>query len=57
MQHDWIASTLGHGNKMCSRCFVTDMEAAAIGMFICDPPGPKAANENNPKIVETPCDA
>lgn len=46
MQHDWIKSTLGHGNTMCRRCWVTDMEAAAIGMAECDPPQPKAANTN-----------
>jgi len=46
MQHDWVPSTLGHGNQMCRRCWVTDMEAAAIGMTECDAPAPKAANEN-----------
>ncbi len=48
MQHDWIKSTLGHGNTMCSRCFVTDLEAAAIGMVECDvpPSAPKASNDN-----------
>lgn len=51
MQHDWTKSTLGHGEKMCSRCFVTNREAAAIGMVECDmpPPAPVAANENAPK--------
>lgn len=48
MQHDWIKSTLGHGNTMCRRCFVTDLEAAAIGMTECDAPPPKAANANEP---------
>lgn len=46
MQHDWIPSTLGHGDTMCRRCFVTNLEAAAIGITECDPPLPKAANEN-----------
>ena len=46
MQHDWIPSTLGHGNVMCRRCCVTDLEAAAIGMTECDAPPPKAANQN-----------
>lgn len=46
MRHDWVDSTLGHGNKMCRRCFTTDMEAAALGIQDhCDVP-PKAANEN-----------
>lgn len=31
MMHTWIASRLGHGNKMCSKCFITDREAAALG--------------------------
>ena len=36
MQHEWIKSTLGHGETMCKRCFVTNREAAAIGMDSCD---------------------
>lgn len=32
MPHDWIKSTLGHGNTMCRCCFITDLEAAAIGV-------------------------
>lgn len=48
MQHDWVKSTLGHGNTMCRRCCVTDLEAAAIGMTECDAPAPKAANQNAP---------
>jgi hypothetical protein len=35
MQHDWIPSTLGHGNLMCRRCWATDLEAAAIGLIDC----------------------
>lgn len=46
MQHTWIPSTLGHGETMCAKCFVTNREAVAIGMVECDPPAPKAANEN-----------
>jgi hypothetical protein len=48
MQHEWIKSTLGHGETMCSRCFVTNREAAAIGMAECDvpPPALKATNDN-----------
>lgn len=49
MQHDWIKSTLGHGDLMCRRCFVTSLEAAAIGMTECEPPPPKAANQNAPE--------
>lgn len=50
MQHNWVPSTLGHGNKMCNRCWVTDLEAAAIGMVECDA-APKPANENAPATV------
>lgn len=40
--HDWTASTLGHGNQMCSRCLITDLEARAIGQFlVCDVPPPE----------------
>ncbi len=46
MQHTWIPSTLGHGETMCAKCFVTNREAAAIGMLECDAPPPKPANEN-----------
>lgn len=46
MQHAWVPSTLGHGETMCSRCFVTNREAAAIGMLVCDAPAPKPDNEN-----------
>lgn len=47
MQHNWIPSTLGHGETMCSRCFVTNREAAVLGTLnACDAPAPKAANEN-----------
>lgn len=49
MQHDWIPSTLGHGETMCRRCFVTNREAAVLGIANeCDTPpaAPKAANEN-----------
>ena len=49
MKHDWIKSTLGHGDLMCRRCWVTNLEAAAIGMVECDPPPPKAANQNAPE--------
>ncbi len=29
--HDWIPSTLGHGETMCRWCRVTNREAAVIG--------------------------
>ena len=49
MQHDWIKSTLGHGETMCSRCFITNREAAVLGVTnSCDvpPPVPEAVNDN-----------
>lgn len=55
MQHDWIPSTLGHGETMCRRCFVTNREAAVLGIANeCDvpPPEPKAANKNTQSIRE-----
>lgn len=46
--HDWIPSTLGHGETMCRRCFATNREAAVLGMVTCDAPepAPPAANQN-----------
>jgi hypothetical protein len=47
--HDWIKSTLGHGETMCSRCFITNREAAALGCSnFCDvpAPAPKPTNDN-----------
>jgi hypothetical protein len=29
--HEWVASTLGHGETMCSRCRITNREAAVLG--------------------------
>lgn len=48
MRHSWIDSPLGHGESMCSRCFITNREAAALGEHECNvpQPAPKAANEN-----------
>jgi len=31
MMHNWIKSTLGHGEVMCSRCYITNREAAVLG--------------------------
>jgi len=31
MKHDWIKSTLGHGETMCRRCGMTNREAAVLG--------------------------
>ena len=38
-QHEWIISTLGHGETMCRNCFITHREAAVLGMLLtCDAP-------------------
>lgn len=31
--HNWIPSTLGHGETMCSRCRMTNREALALGEY------------------------
>lgn len=31
--HNWIKSTLGHGETMCSRCAITNREAAVLGIL------------------------
>lgn len=37
--HDWIPSTLGHGETMCRKCFITNREAAVLGLLNhCDAP-------------------
>lgn len=37
MEHDWVESTLGHGEQMCSRCKITNREAATLGLLnMCD---------------------
>jgi hypothetical protein len=37
--HDWVPSTLGHGETMCRRCAITNREAAALGCLnYCEPP-------------------
>lgn len=48
MQHDWVPSRLGHGETMCARCFVTNREAAVLGMNDCTAPPPSPANNNQP---------
>lgn len=35
--HDWIKSTLGHGESMCRKCKITNREAAVLGQLnTCD---------------------
>ncbi len=33
MEHDWIPSTLGHGETMCRNCFGTNRELAVLGQL------------------------
>ena len=49
MQHDWIPSTLGHGNLMCRRCRATDLEAAAIGLSAC--PGARQVDQQHARMA------
>lgn len=37
--HDWVKSTLGHGEQMCRRCLITNREAAVLNRLNeCDVP-------------------
>lgn len=55
MLHDWVPSKLGHGETMCSRCFVTNREAAALGIAnICDVPAPAPTPSNDNAAQPTP---
>lgn len=57
MQHDWVKSTLGHGETMCSRCFITNREAAVLGRSNdCDVPPPAPAAAVNDNVDHDPCD-
>ena len=47
MQHDWVRSTLGHGETMCRRCLITNREAAVLGWHEC------RALDDQPPIEET----
>jgi hypothetical protein len=33
--HNWIQSPLGHGNMYCTKCCVTDLEAAVLDIKYC----------------------
>lgn len=36
--HIWVPSKLGHGEMMCSRCSITNREAAVLGLLDqCEP--------------------
>lgn len=32
--HDWVKSTLGHGEMMCLACGITNREAAVLGELL-----------------------
>jgi len=32
-RHNWVRSTLGHGEAMCSKCKLTNREAAVLGLI------------------------
>lgn len=49
MQHEWVPSTLGHGETMCTCCCMTNREAAVLGAIECDAPLPKPANDQAKK--------
>lgn len=51
LKHDWIKSTLGHGETMCSRCCITNREAWALGWEKCIPMETRKPYE--PKPIST----
>lgn len=45
-EHNWIKSQLGHGETMCSRCYITNREAAVLGeLNECRTPNPVSAQQ------------
>ena len=37
-KHNWVPSTLGHGETMCRDCWMTNREAAALRCTeVCEP--------------------
>lgn len=54
--HDWILSTLGHGDTMCRRCLMTNLEAAALGLSIkCDVPPKETAVPESKEMPRYRC--
>lgn len=55
-KHFWVASTLGHGNSMCEKCKMTDLEAFAIGSFHGDCLGDAKVQRQRPDLdpIDTP---
>ena len=44
MKHEFVKSTLGHGETMCTRCRGTNRELAVLGLSDCPVIGFVAAN-------------
>lgn len=41
-KHNWVPSTLGHGETMCTKCKITNREAAVLGeLNACKYPDPE----------------
>lgn len=56
MKHAWVRSTLGHGEQMCSTCFITDREAAALGKSLdCDGEPAQLKTPTREPIEESTC--
>lgn len=45
--HDWVESRLGHGESMCRNCFITNREAAALGLMNECNASPRTADQNS----------
>lgn len=54
MPHEWVKSTLGHGEIMCRRCCITNREAAVLGLLNDCDSAEKVAEEDQEPIVEEP---
>jgi hypothetical protein len=47
-KHNWVRSTLGHGDTMCSKCKITNREAAVLGKLnMCEVPDAEAKDERD----------
>lgn len=54
MEHDWVPSTLGHGETMCTRCSATNREAAAVGWTTCPGRGVSEVDEDDDGDIAVP---
>ena len=55
-EHNWIRSTYGHGETMCTKCGVTNREASVLRMYKCERLGapPKVPTRSDNVILFTP---